>query len=102
MRGALNPVGAVRQLIIEKLSVELAGDETDLLAEGVLDSVTLVQLIMHLEQTFDIRVEPADLEIDDLRSVRSIAALVEKLRQSQGANDPDFARPAANAMQAIG
>jgi len=94
----LNLAGVVRQLIAEKLAVEVAGEDTDLLAEGVLDSVTLVQLIMHLEQTFDIRVELADLEIDDLRSVRSIAALVGKLRESQCANDPEFARATANVM----
>jgi acyl carrier protein len=94
----LNLSGAVRQLIEDKLAVEVASDDTDLLAEGVLDSVTLVQLIMHLEQTFDIRVELADLEIDDLRSVRSIVALVAKLRESQRANDPECARATASVM----
>ncbi len=98
MSAVLNLSGAVRQLIADKLAVEVASDDTDLLAEGVLDSVTLVQLIMHLEQTFDIRVDLADLEIDDLRSVRSIAALVAKLRESQRANDPEFARATANVM----
>jgi len=58
-----------------------------------------VQLIVHLEQTFDIRVELADLEIDDLRSVRSIAALVRKLRESQHANDPgELARATASVV----
>jgi acyl carrier protein len=94
----LNFAGIVRQLIADKLAVEVAGDDIDLLAEGVLDSVTLVQLIMHLEQTFDIRVELADLEIDDLRSVQSIAALVEKLRGSQHANDPELARATASMV----
>ena len=96
MSAVLNLAGTVRQLIADKLAMEVASDDTDLLAEGVLDSVTLVQLIMHLEQTFDIRVELADLEIDDLRSVRSIAALVEKLRESQSANDPELARAIAS------
>jgi acyl carrier protein len=95
----LNLAGVVRRLIADKLAVEVASDDTDLLAEGVLDSVTLVQLIMHLEQTFDIRIELADLEIDDLRSVRSIAALVRKLRESQHANDPEeLARATASVV----
>jgi len=95
----LNLAGAVRQLIADKLAVEVASDDTDLLAEGVLDSVTLVQLIMHLEQTFDIRIDLADLEIDDLRSVRSIASLVGKLRGSQLANDPEeLARATASVL----
>jgi acyl carrier protein len=90
--------GTFRQLIADRLAMEVASDDTDLLAEGVLDSVTLVQLIMHLEQTFDIRVELADLEIDDLRSVRSIAALVEKLRESQHAGAPELARATASEL----
>jgi acyl carrier protein len=90
--------GSVRQLIVDKLTVDVASDDTDLLTEGVLDSVTLVQLIMHLEQTFDIRVELADLEIDDLRSVRSIATLVAKLRESQCVDASGFARATANVM----
>ena len=99
MSAVLNLAGVVRQLIADKLAVEVASDDTDLLAEGVLDSVTLVQLIMHLEQTFDIRIELADLEIDDLRSVRSIAAFVGKLRESQNASDPEeLARATASVV----
>ncbi|HVW07833.1 MAG TPA: phosphopantetheine-binding protein [Bryobacteraceae bacterium] len=98
MSAVLNLAGSVRQLITEKLAVEIASDDTDLLTEGVLDSVTLVQLIMHMEQTFDIRVELADLEIDDLRSVHSIAALVGKLREAQCADDSEVARATANVM----
>jgi acyl carrier protein len=94
----LNLAGTIRQLIADKLAMEVASEDTDLLAEGVLDSVTLVQLIMHLEQTFDIRVELADLEIDDLRSVRSIAALVRKLRDAQHAGDPEMARATASVL----
>ncbi|HXE04704.1 MAG TPA: acyl carrier protein, partial [Bryobacteraceae bacterium] len=98
MSAVLNLAGTVRQLIADRLAVEVASDDTDLLTDGVLDSVTLVQLIMHLEQTFDIRVELADLEIDDLRSVRSITVLVEKLRESQHANDPELARATASVL----
>lgn len=98
MSAVLNLAGTVRQLIADQLAVEVASDDTDLLAEGVLDSVTLVQLIMYLEQTFDIRVDLADLEIDDLRSVESIAGLVRKLRESQHANDPELARATASVV----
>jgi acyl carrier protein len=96
VNAALNLTGQIRQLIAESLTVEVSDDETDLLAEGVLDSVTLVQLIMHLEQRFDIRIELADLEIDDLRSIRAIAALVGKLRESQSPDNPEFASATAS------
>ena len=72
--------GMVRKILAEKLAVEVASDDADLLVDGALDSVTLVQLILHLEQSFGIRIDLAELEIDDLRTVHSIARLVEKLQ----------------------
>jgi len=75
-------MSAVRNLIAEKLAVQVASPDTDLLTEGVLDSVTLVQLILQLENAFGIRIELSELEIEDLRSVRSIAGLVTRLQSS--------------------
>ena len=79
----------IRELIIDRLSLEDISADTDLLKEGVLDSVTLVQLIMLLEERFGVRIDLSELEIDDLRSVRSIAALITKL-QSAGVGDDDL------------
>src|SRR4051812_39657486 len=45
----------IQDLIAEKLAVQVAAEDTDLLTDGVLDSVTLVHLILHLEQKFQIR-----------------------------------------------
>lgn len=88
----------IRCLIEDKLAVEVATDDTDLLTEGVLDSVTLVQLIMHLEQAFQIRIELGELEIDDLRSVRAIAGLVEKLQAQSQPAVREFAHATANTV----
>ena len=63
-------------LIKEKLLVELDSPEQDLLASGVLDSLTLVQLLLDLEQRFSVTIPLEDLEIDDFRFVTSIARLV--------------------------
>jgi methoxymalonate biosynthesis acyl carrier protein len=63
-------------LIQEKLLVEVSSPEDDLLASGVLDSLTLVQLLLDLEQRFSVTIPLEDLEIDDFRSVTSIARLV--------------------------
>ena len=97
MNAPSNLVKPIRQLIENELAVEVATDDTDLLAEGVLDSVTLVQLIMHLEQNFHVRIDLGDLEIDDLRSVCAIASLVEKLQTESSAADREFAQATANA-----
>jgi acyl carrier protein len=69
-------IDEIRALIAEKLMVNVESPQTDLLQDGVLDSVSLVQLILHLEERFGVRIELQDLELDDLKSVGSIANLV--------------------------
>jgi len=72
----------VQALLAEKLFVTVESHETDLLAAGILDSLTLVQMLMHLEERFGLRVAVEDLEIEDLRSIHAIARLV--ARQKRG------------------
>jgi acyl carrier protein len=60
-----------------------AGDlEADLLANGTVDSVRLVELVLELEQRFGIELPFDELEIDDFRTVRCIAALVGRTTSS--------------------
>ena len=66
----------VQALLAEKLFVTVESHETDLLAAGILDSLTLVQMVMHLEEHFGLRVSVEDLEIEDLRSIHAISHLV--------------------------
>ena len=72
----------VQALLAQKLFVMVESHETDLLAAGILDSLTLVQMLMHLEEHFGLRVAVEDLEIEDLRSIHAIARLV--ARQQRG------------------
>ena len=67
-------------LIREKLLVELGSLEEDLLAAGVLDSFTLIQLLVHLEERFKITIPLEELEIENIRSIGSIVRLVESRR----------------------
>ena len=71
----------VQALLSEKLFVTVESHETDLLATGILDSLTLVQLLMHLEERFGLRVAVEDLEIEDLRSIHAIARLVTRQKR---------------------
>jgi acyl carrier protein len=66
----------VQALLAEKLFVTVESHETDLLAAGILDSLTLVQMLIHLEERFGLRVAVEDLEIEDLRSIHAVARLV--------------------------
>lgn len=60
----------------ERLHVEVPSVETDLLETGRLDSLGFVDLLVHLEREFGTEVSPADLELDNFRSIARIAAFV--------------------------
>jgi acyl carrier protein len=68
----------ISQLLSGKLFIDVDSPETDLLNTGLLDSLALVQLLVHLEERFGVRIALDAIEIEDLRSVASIAALVLK------------------------
>jgi acyl carrier protein len=72
----------VQALLAEKLFVTVESHETDLLAAGILDSLTLVQMLMHLEERFGLRVAMEDLEIEELRSIHAIARLVARQKRA--------------------
>jgi acyl carrier protein len=72
-------LSSLHQLISENLFPldEFFCDEMDLYAEG-LDSMALMQLILLLEQEFDIRLESSDLGRENFQSLRAIEELVRK------------------------
>lgn len=75
----------VQAWLREKLMAVIESQETDLLATGILDSLTLVQLLLYLEQHFDLKIAMEQLEIEDLRSVRTIARLVAREKRAVAA-----------------
>jgi acyl carrier protein len=59
-------------------------EDEDIFALGFVNSLMAMQLVAFVEKEFDIAVEDEDLELDNFRSVRAIAALVERKRLSAG------------------
>jgi acyl carrier protein len=74
--GADSVQAELNALFADDLRVEVPSPDTDLLDTGRLDSVGMVDLLLHLEKRFGLRLDMADLEIDDFRSLASIAAFV--------------------------
>ncbi|HUJ72761.1 MAG TPA: acyl carrier protein [Verrucomicrobiae bacterium] len=66
----------VQAVLSEKLMVQVASPDTDLLETGVLDSLTAVQLLLHLEERFGFKVAMEEVEIEDLRSIRALGRLI--------------------------
>jgi acyl carrier protein len=66
----------VIRLFKDRLNLQVSSPETDLLEIGLLDSLTFVQLLFHIEQEFGVTVCPSDLELENFRSVSQIAQFV--------------------------
>jgi acyl carrier protein len=60
----------------ERLNLIISSPTEDLFETGVLDSMAFVDLVLHLEQEFDVRISPDELEPDNFRSVAKIAGFV--------------------------
>jgi len=68
----------VSRILSGTMNLNVPGPDADLVASGQLDSLSLVDLLLHLEQSFGIAVSLEGLEIDELRSVTRISGLVAK------------------------
>lgn len=65
---------ALFRLIAEKLHVEVASPEADLIEIGVLDSLAFVTLIAHIEEDFGVTVPMDDFDVENFRSVARMTA----------------------------
>jgi len=66
------------ELFAKKLNLDVSSVDTDLVETGLLDSLTLVELLTQLEETFGVSVSTDDLELENFRSIASIAGLVDQ------------------------
>lgn len=64
------------ELFSEKLNIEVASAETDLMETGALDSLALVELLFHLEQELGIKIALESLDLENFRSVARIADFI--------------------------
>ena len=63
----------------EVLAIELDSIHLDVIDAGLLDSLSLVTLIFEIEQRTGIQVPLETLDMDDLRTVASIADVLDRL-----------------------
>ena len=88
--------GDIRSLLLEKLSIRVDSVETDLLEAGILDSVAQVQLLLHLEKRFGLRMPMEEFEIDSFRSIVKIATLVAERTRPQAGRATAAEEPVLN------
>jgi acyl carrier protein len=69
----------VRRVLLEDLNLEISDPELDLLEAGIVDSLAVVGLIAGLEERLGVSVDFDTLELEDLRSLEAISALLARL-----------------------
>jgi D-alanine--poly(phosphoribitol) ligase subunit 2 len=69
-------VGDIRAVLRDHLNVLVDSPDVDLLENGSVDSIGLVELILQLEDRFGVSLPMDALEIDDFRSINAIARLI--------------------------
>jgi acyl carrier protein len=71
-------VATILKIFRERLLLEVDSPDQDLLSSGNLDSLRLVELLFQIEQECAVRIELDELDIEDLRSARTIAQVIVK------------------------
>ncbi len=63
----------ILQIFADVIFIEVTSNDLNLIEEGLLDSLVFVDLIMSLQERFQIELSIADLEFEQFQSVRHIA-----------------------------
>lgn len=68
---------SIMKLFREQLNVDIDDPSADLVSDGLMDSLMLIELLTSLEQEYQITIDFVDLEIENFRSIDSITKFVE-------------------------
>lgn len=74
---------ALTSFLAEKINTSVDTD-LDLFASGLVSSMFAMQLVVHLEESYDIAVVGPELKLDNFRTVQAMARLVIRLRNGSG------------------
>jgi methoxymalonate biosynthesis acyl carrier protein len=93
--------GALIAFLTERIKSDVTADQ-DLFATGLVSSMFAMQLVVHLEEAYDIAIIGPELTLDNFRSVQAMTALVLRLRGDVAApiSVPQQAGPPAPASAA--
>ena len=67
----------IQEEFLEQQDSHLLDDSTQLLTSGVLDSIATLQLVGHLEETYDVSLAAHEVNVRNFNSVGTIAKLVQ-------------------------
>jgi len=76
----MTPREAIREFLGRHLRMQAVRDADDIFATGYVNSLFAMQLVTFVEKQFGVTVEPAELRLDNFRSVDALVAFVERVR----------------------
>jgi methoxymalonate biosynthesis acyl carrier protein len=68
------------EMLSKRLKTTVRPDQ-DLFADGMINSMFALELVVQIENTFDVAVEGRDLDMANFRSVNAMANLVQRLAE---------------------
>jgi acyl carrier protein len=78
----------MKEELISYIKGELIGDESmelnsddDLLTSGLIDSLAIMRFIGHIEKTYEVKVAPQDMVIENFIHVDAIADYIERIKK---------------------
>ena len=89
--GDAEVIDRLREVFVSALNIRVPSDDTDLLGSGLLDSLGLVELLVHVEETFGLAIDLEELEVEDFRSLRTIGATIAARRRVAAGQLPPVA-----------
>jgi len=81
MTPTTNHAGAVRDYVVTNFLFGEAGDlkdETSFMGSGIIDSTGILELIMFIEETYAIKVQPEEMLPENFDSVDRVAAFISR------------------------
>jgi acyl carrier protein len=72
----------VRQFIKDTFLVDEVGDDDSFLANGIIDSLGVMQLVNFVESEYGLGVADTDLVPENFDSIARVAAYVERMRRA--------------------
>jgi acyl carrier protein len=69
----------ILRIFRDALNIDLRATDVDIIEAGILDSLAFVTLLYEIEQRWGVALSFDTLDIDDFRTVESIAAVTSRL-----------------------
>ena len=63
-------------LFSEVMHIDVPSIHTDLFVTGILDSQKFVELLLHIEQSFQTQIDIGDFEVENFRCIEKISNLI--------------------------